>query len=829
MKEGMLPFSLKATDLFCKVVDELLQSKQNVQFFSLLHTNLSGIMQWLKDLSESPDADTSQGEILHFLILFENLLQWPGPPGKHLESLDPITYDLGWFPRLSDFVQHPEMGNDLMRAFASSPNTSKLRLQLLGSLELFSKRSNTDLFIEHPKLADFVQTSIQESDTGDYQYHLAELHRVLAMNSICQRRDEETAIGVLSKEYFCDTISHRQQAQLRLVNQGDSLGVQQCAPLSRFFCPQTSSIKLSEILGDQLTRKQRLTIAYRLANAVWQFYDSTWMRREWNKDTIHFMLERRGNTAKAVYVDEPFLSAHFHEPEPLSEDKMRFRYHPLPKVLALGIMMLEVELGLKIEDHCQNRPECYDADGNLTVNATHIIAMEIFKSSDLWEEKETFEPLKELIGNCLTADPFRNIVEHPRRIRDAIYSHVVVPLKKLYETAWGDFEKSAVRPIRMQSEGAAVPLNAGLQRLAISAGDRHRTMTMLPAKGSVCEAEVRFVHSCQVFVDVFEVDMANVNRSSAPTSDKWFDKFEGLKLVTRLSPSQRDASYAPARVAILDTGIDKRYSPSIVDFRDFVDYRNVKPLDSTGHGTYTFSLLQRVHPEAQVFVGRVFKEGHANDDTASIMAKAIRHAREVWKVDVIVMPSGFECDNEDMLRAIEEANAAHVLIFAAAANHGNLSNITFPGRLYRSEKTFCMFSTDGNARSLPAFNPSPLPGARNSFAILGQGIKATSGPPASGTSLATAIGAALAARIIDFSRHQDIRGRIRKPEHLKRVEGMASVFAKMARMDGGYQCIAPWRLLPLMEYEDLMDVSNRPYVRHRICEVISGALDEVYG
>ncbi|KAJ3938315.1 uncharacterized protein N0V96_011560, partial [Colletotrichum fioriniae] len=546
---------------------------------------------------------------------------------------------------------------------------------------------------------------------------------------------------------------------------------------------------------------------YLLSNAVWQFYDSIWMRKEWNKGNIHFMLERRGNTAKAVYVDEPFLLAHFDEPESLSEEKMRFRYHPLPKVLALGIMMLEVELGLKIEDYCQNRPECYDADGNLTVNATHIIAMEIFKTSGLWEEKETFEPLKELIGTCLTADPFRSIAEHPGRIRDAIHRHVVAPLKKLFETAWGDFEKSAVRPIRVQSEGAAMPLNAGLQHLAISAGGRDRNMTMLPAKGSVCEAEA----------------------SSAPTSDKWFDRLERLKIVTRLSPSQRDASYAPARVAILDTGIEKRYSSSIVDFRDFVDYRNVKPCDSTGHGTYAFSMLQRVHLEAQVFVGRVFENTVANDDTARIMAKAIRHAREVWKVDVIVMPSGFECENEDMLRAIEEANAARVLIFAAAANHGNLSNITFPGRLYRSEKTFCMFSTDGNARSLPAFNPSPLPGARNSFAILGQGIRVVSGPPISGTSFATVIGAALAARIIDFSRQQDIRGQIRKPEHLKRVEGMASVFAKMARMDGGYQCIAPWRLLPLMEYEDLMDVSNRPYVRHRICEVISGALDEVYG
>ncbi|KXH67322.1 extracellular alkaline serine protease [Colletotrichum salicis] len=838
MKEDMLPFALKATDMFRKVADGLLlYDKRNKQYYGLLNAALADVVQWLKELPRVFDEETSPRQIFRLLIILENLVQWPDKRGKHFKSLDPIVFQQEWFPGLSESIQYPGKGKALLRVFVISPNASKARPKLIESLEKFTK---TESPVEPPKLADVVQAKHQTSAQDNYQYHLAELHRVLAMNCICQRGADEMAIRVnlrlrgferdektpedvtfgvfffdhpheqhgseiLSKEDFCDMISHRQQAQLRLVAQSDDLAVREYAPLSQFFCPHTSSFKLSELLNDKLKRKQRLTIAYLVANAVWQFYDSTWMHKEWSKDTIHFMFERRGNTAKAIYVNEPFLSTRFDAAEPPSKDRMKFQYHPLPKILALGIMMLEIELGLDIEGHHQNRPEFYDVHDNLTVNANHIIAMEIFKTSDLWGERETFEPFKELIGACLTADPFRSMAENPGLIRDAIYKHVVAPLKGLYEAAWGDFEKSDVRPIRVQPEGAEIPLIAGFQRLATGADDRVRSATMPLPKGSVSEA------------------------SSAPTSDRWFAQLENLKTVLRLPPSKRDASYAPTRIAILDTGIDKSHSSSVVEYRDFLDPKNIHHCDNTGHGSNAFKLLQKVYPEAQIFVGRVWKSNAANDDTGSIMTKAIHHARETWKVDIIIMPSGFESEDEDMLRAIEEANAARVLLFAAASNHGNLTNIAFPARLYRAEKTFCMFSTDANARSLPAFNPSPLPGARNSFAILGEGITLGGDPPLSGTSFSTVIGAALAGRIIDFSRHHDTRSQIRRSEHLKRVEGMASVFAKMARMDNGYRCIAPWRLLPQMDYEDLLDMANRSEVRRRLCEVISGALEEVYG
>ncbi|KAK1704940.1 hypothetical protein BDP67DRAFT_478738 [Colletotrichum lupini] len=870
MKEDMLPFALRATDMLRKVVEGLLQGKRNMEYFDLLDSALTNVVQWLKELPRVFDIKISPREIFRLLVILENLIQWPRKPNRHFKSLDPIAYEQGWFPGLSEFIKHPDTGKALLRVFATSTKASKARQKLIESLEKFTKTEPSA--VEQPKLAEVVQTRHQTLAQDNYQYHLAELHRVLAMNCICQRGVDEMAIRVnlrlrgferdektpedvtfgvffldhphehhgsevshwqdtkiciskkrritfagfpeqlahsncqiLSKKEFCDTISHRQQAQLRLVAQSDDLAVREYAPLSRFFCPYTSSFKLSEILDDKLKRKQRLTIAYLVANAVWQFYDSTWMRKEWNKHTIHFMLERRGNTAKAIYVNEPFLSTRFDAAEPPSEDRMKFRYHPLPKILAPGIMMLEIELGLNIEDYYQDRPEFYDAQGTLTVNASHIIAMEIFKTSDLWEERDTFKPFKELIGACLTADPFRSLAEHPGQLRDAIYKHVVAPLKGFYEIAWGDFEESDVGPIRVQPEGVEMPLNAGFQRLATGTNDRSRSATMPLPKGSVSEV------------------------SSAPTSDRWFAQLENLKTVLRLPRSKITASYSPAKIAILDTGIDKSCSSSVMEYRDFLDPKVVHCCDNTGHGTSAFKLLQKVYAEAQVFVGRVWESNQANHDTESIVTEAIRYAREIWKVDIIVMPSGFESEDEDMLRAIEEANAARVLLFSAASNHGNLTNIAFPARLYRAEKTFCMFSTDANARSLPAFNPSPLPGARNSFAILGEGITLGSDPPLSGTSFSTVIGAALAGRIIDFSRHYDTRSQIRRPEHLKRVEGMASVFAKMARLDNGYQCIAPWRLLPQIDYEDLLDISNRSEIRRRLCEVISGALEEVYG
>lgn len=214
---------------------------------------------------------------------------------------------------------------------------------------------------------------------------------------------------------------------------------------------------------------------------------------------------------------------------------------------------------------------------------------------------------------------------------------------------------------------------------------------------------------------------------------------------------------------------------------------------------------------------------------AILITQAIRHAKDIWKADIIVMPSGFESINRDMTRAIDETNHARILVFAAASNYGNLREIAFPGRLYMYNKLICMFSTDSNVRCLPNFNPSASSAARYSFAVLGENIVLPYvKEPLSGTSFATMIGAALAGRILDFSRHSDNRGRIRGAEVLNTVEGMSAVFAKMARggKDNGYDCMAPWKILQHSVDED--PGKRREDERAHVCETISRALEDIY-
>jgi subtilisin family serine protease len=285
------------------------------------------------------------------------------------------------------------------------------------------------------------------------------------------------------------------------------------------------------------------------------------------------------------------------------------------------------------------------------------------------------------------------------------------------------------------------------------------------------------------------------------------------------------------RIAILDSGVSIDYADSVKGYKDFVsrDDDDDDWQDNTGHGTSAVRLIHKVYHLAEIYVGRVFEGPRATDKTATLMAEAIRHAKNTWKVDIVVMPSGFWSEDIEMEKAIDEARHDHILIFAAASNYGNVVDIAFPGRLYIDLKLFCMFSTDPNVRALPTFNPSVLSKARYSFAILGENV----GLPnmeglLSGTSFATMIGGAVAGRILDFSRHKDNRERIRRTDKLYTVEGMSAVFERMVEgaVDNGYHCIAPWKILS-PEVKDEAPTPKRLRERAYICETISRALEDM--
>lgn len=192
----------------------------------------------------------------------------------------------------------------------------------------------------------------------------------------------------------------------------------------------------------------KLLLSCILAKAVWQFYDSKWMQREWTKDTVHFTFERRSSTPKGIFINEPFLSARFdgcHQPRGVDN----YRSHLFPKILALGIMFLEIEFAIKIENYWML--DDLGPDSEPTVNADHIAAIDVFNKIELWEERETFGAFRDVIGACLTPDNFNQFWNDVQGLRDAFKKYIVNPLQALYETAWENPGTSHIRVIKLDS------------------------------------------------------------------------------------------------------------------------------------------------------------------------------------------------------------------------------------------------------------------------------------------------------------------------------------------------------------------------------------------
>lgn len=264
---------------------------------------------------------------------------------------------------------------------------------------------------------------------------------------------------MISMETFCEIISNRQKSQLKLAVSDDGLVFLGSDGLSKGFLLDTSSISLADLLDElKHSLKKKLLLSFLLAKAVWQFYDSNWMQKEWTKNTVHFMFayEQRSDTPKGIFINEPFLSARFDDRHLSQSVDKEFRAHQFPKILALGIMLLEIELGMKIES--RRKPEYLGLDGKLTVNTDHFVAAELFNDDELWSKKDTFPGFKDIIGACLTPDDFMPYLNDVQGLRDALEKCVVDPLQDLYKKAWVENpETSYVPPIKFDFPIQSLP------------------------------------------------------------------------------------------------------------------------------------------------------------------------------------------------------------------------------------------------------------------------------------------------------------------------------------------------------------------------------------
>jgi subtilisin family serine protease len=191
------------------------------------------------------------------------------------------------------------------------------------------------------------------------------------------------------------------------------------------------------------------------------------------------------------------------------------------------------------------------------------------------------------------------------------------------------------------------------------------------------------------------------------------------------------------------------------------------------------------------------------------------------EVNIISISAGFKHHSSDLEGAVKMAKEAGIIVFAAASNWGNKGEVAFPAR--HRDYAVCIFSTTTNFKSSD-FNPVARTKNEN-FAILGEDIEVHPNKERKkGTSMATAIAAGLAARILDFTRHTDSRrkGVIQRVADVGTKVGMTAIFAAMSRPHDNYDCVALLRLMNV-RYDLNSRQENRIYVQGTISRAMENA------
>jgi hypothetical protein len=188
------------------------------------------------------------------------------------------------------------------------------------------------------------------------------------------------------------------------------------------------SVSLRNALSSyKISRTSRLSLSIIIANSIRQFYTSKWMPRPWTKDDLYFLREADDcEDDMQIYAHRPHLATVFEPADPT--DGMTGKQHRHPKILALGIILLEVELGINLEDEW--KPKDLKANAEPTSNTDYVTALDILADESRWLRRETIPIVKKVIQWCLEDE----LGECTTALDecDAIHRRVVGPLEDIW-------------------------------------------------------------------------------------------------------------------------------------------------------------------------------------------------------------------------------------------------------------------------------------------------------------------------------------------------------------------------------------------------------------
>jgi len=270
------------------------------------------------------------------------------------------------------------------------------------------------------------------------------------------------------------------------------------------------SVSLADVLERRfLAAKEKLLLAYILARSFWQFYDSEWMSSQWTTEAVQFfwrcpdeshakhdssycLLKRSPYFTLTLQKSHSLLAAEY-----LPTEEVIHRY---PRVLSLGIMLLEIGQGKghgKAAEYISTQGMTFEAKIN---NFVHDITKTLHKKAwpcfDLQEEVR--QAYRFIVRNCSDSKLFEanlkesssqnNSVLTVEERRAILYKAIVYPLKELLQKL-GWLDKSG----NIQSKDYDEDDKLDIDNKSAISKDSPRPAVCLNAEKDSCLSQSRFV------------------------------------------------------------------------------------------------------------------------------------------------------------------------------------------------------------------------------------------------------------------------------------------------------------------------------------------------
>ena len=191
------------------------------------------------------------------------------------------------------------------------------------------------------------------------------------------------------------------------------------------FIESLPSVSLKHLLqtSTKLPLREKRILAVILANSLLQLCESPWFDKEWDTEDISFFYK----ATNQIDFKRPYLSTYFQNHPKDDDAEVMLRIHPNQSILALGILLLEIQLGKSIES--QRSSEDLIDGKTVNVNTDLTTALRLLDDSvdDIYEDYR-MAILACLNCNFVTADQAQDLDD--AQFRQAVYDNIVAPLEQ---------------------------------------------------------------------------------------------------------------------------------------------------------------------------------------------------------------------------------------------------------------------------------------------------------------------------------------------------------------------------------------------------------------